>query len=165
MLMKFSERLKELRKEKGFTQRALARRLNYGCTTIANYERGKNRPKFEDLIKLADLLDTSIDYLLGVSDIRYEMMPYKMIEKKILKTAIQNDITLVAMDRLIIWFIYQTLKKNYSDEIQKNDLHNDKEAMKNIMQSVEKKCCVEFSERFYYCIRNDLIRDAIMSQI
>ncbi|MCI8342620.1 MAG: helix-turn-helix transcriptional regulator [Firmicutes bacterium] len=61
----FHNRLKKLRKQKSFTQADVGKYLDYGYTTISNYERGKNEPSFSDLIKLADLFGVSTDFLLG----------------------------------------------------------------------------------------------------
>ncbi len=71
--MEFKDRLRSLRKEKQLTQVKLGELLSYGYTTIANYESGRNQPSIEDLKKLASIFDVSMDYLLGVSDVR---LPY-----------------------------------------------------------------------------------------
>ena len=60
------KRLKELRKEKKITQVKLASKLHYGYTAIANYESGRNQPNIRDLTKLANTLNVSIDYLVGI---------------------------------------------------------------------------------------------------
>ncbi len=69
--MQFKDRLKMLRKEKKLTQVRLGKMLNYGYTAIANYESGRNNPSIEDLKKIAAIFNVSMDYLLGVNDIRY----------------------------------------------------------------------------------------------
>lgn len=69
--MLFKDRLKMLRKEKKLTQVRLGKMLNYGYTAIANYESGRNNPSIEDLKKIASIFNVSMDYLLGVNDIRY----------------------------------------------------------------------------------------------
>ncbi|MEY8321408.1 helix-turn-helix transcriptional regulator [Lachnospiraceae bacterium 46-61] len=69
--MLFKDRLKMLRKEKKMTQVTLGQMLNYGYTAIANYESGRNNPSIEDLKKIAAIFNVSMDYLLGVNDIRY----------------------------------------------------------------------------------------------
>lgn len=69
--MQFKDRLKMLRKEKKLTQVRLGKMLNYGYTAIANYESGRNNPSIEDLKKIASIFNVSMDYLLGVNDIRY----------------------------------------------------------------------------------------------
>ncbi len=73
--MEFKERLRMLRKEFGFTQEELAKRLNYGYTAISNYESGRNEPSISDLKKIADCFQVSMDYLLCVSDIRNPYHP------------------------------------------------------------------------------------------
>lgn len=63
--MPFPEILKELREKKGFTQKQLAEALYLSKTTISQYENGTHTPSIETFIKLADIFDVSIDYLLG----------------------------------------------------------------------------------------------------
>lgn len=73
--MEFKERLRMLRKEFGFTQEELAKKLNYGYTAISNYESGRNEPSINDLKKIASCFQVSMDYLLCVSDIRNPYHP------------------------------------------------------------------------------------------
>ncbi len=65
------QRIRELRLEKGMTQWHLARKLNFGCSAISNYENGRNQPNIETLKKLASVFEVSLDYLTGFSDERY----------------------------------------------------------------------------------------------
>ena len=68
--IKFNVRLKELRLEKGETQKELAKCLEIGRTTVSEYESGKIVPKQEGLLKIANHFDVSVDYLTGVSNER-----------------------------------------------------------------------------------------------
>ena len=61
----FPKRLKELRLKKGLTQTELGKKLGVKQSTFTNWENGKREPNFETLIKLADLLEVSVDLLLG----------------------------------------------------------------------------------------------------
>ena len=61
-------RLKELRKEKGFLQSEIAKKLSKTTTCICDWERGRTQPSIEDLSKLADFFNCSIDYLVGRED-------------------------------------------------------------------------------------------------
>lgn len=61
----FSERLKELRKKRGYTQSELADILNIKRATIAKWETGMTEPRIESLIKLADFFGVSLDWLFG----------------------------------------------------------------------------------------------------
>lgn len=63
-------RLKDLRKEKKVTQLQLAMALNMSQNTISRYETGERRAGYDELIKIADYFNVSIDYLLGRTDIR-----------------------------------------------------------------------------------------------
>lgn len=60
--------LKEIREEKNLQQKELAARLNRTPACISSWETGKTEPSIEDLVKLADLLDVSLDYLLDRTD-------------------------------------------------------------------------------------------------
>lgn len=62
------ERLKELRTEKGLTQRELASVLNVSSNCICEWEKGRSEPSIESLKILASRLECSIDYLIGFSD-------------------------------------------------------------------------------------------------
>ena len=57
-------RLKALRKEKGISQLKLAMDLNTNQNTISRYETGEREPGINELIKIADYFNVSIDYLL-----------------------------------------------------------------------------------------------------
>ncbi|WP_037372551.1 helix-turn-helix domain-containing protein [Anaerovorax odorimutans] len=64
------ERLKKLREDKKMTQVRLGIELGVSQETISGYEINKAVPPADMLVKLADCLDTSIDYLLGRTDIK-----------------------------------------------------------------------------------------------
>lgn len=61
----FQERLKELRKQNGLTQQQLAEILHISQPSYIRYEAGTAEPTQENLIKIADTFDVSVDYLLG----------------------------------------------------------------------------------------------------
>ena len=63
------ERLKELRKEKGLTQKQIAKIINKSETGYASWEQGLAEPCINDLITLSDYYKVSIDYLVGKDDI------------------------------------------------------------------------------------------------
>lgn len=66
-------RIAELRKEKKISQIALSMKLNVSQKTISAYENGKNEPSIATLKQLAQLFDTSVDYLIGYTNIRYPL--------------------------------------------------------------------------------------------
>lgn len=68
--MSFSERIKELRKEKGITQIELADAMGLSKGTVAMWEVGKREANFDTLDKLSVYFQVSVDYLLGRSNDR-----------------------------------------------------------------------------------------------
>ena len=62
-------RLKEIRKSKGISQLRLAMDLNTNQNTISRYETGEREPGINELIKIADYFNVSIDYLLERTNI------------------------------------------------------------------------------------------------
>lgn len=61
-------RLKELRKEKGLSQKALANELGVHYRTLQNWENGESNIKPEKAEELAKIFNVSVSYLLGYSD-------------------------------------------------------------------------------------------------
>lgn len=66
--MKFSERLKKLREEKGLTQVQLSELTGITARQIQKYEGGQSRPRLDAAEKLAKALNVSADELLGNAD-------------------------------------------------------------------------------------------------
>lgn len=62
------ERLKELRIQRGLYQKDVATKLGVDRTTYVKYENGRSEPNHEMLQKLADIFETTTDYLLGRTD-------------------------------------------------------------------------------------------------
>ena len=58
-------RLKELRKSRGISQLRLATQLHTTQNTISRYETGEREPGIDELIKIADYFNVSVDYLIG----------------------------------------------------------------------------------------------------
>jgi len=67
MIMKFNERLKTLREDRGLTQVQLSEKTGITARMIQNYERGSHRPRFEGAEKLANALGVPVAELLGQS--------------------------------------------------------------------------------------------------
>ena len=65
---KFSERIKELRIERGLSRTELAKQLNTLMRTVAYWETGERECSFDTLIAIAEFFEVSVDYLLGVKD-------------------------------------------------------------------------------------------------
>lgn len=63
-------RIKFLREEFNMTQQELADKLNGAKSTVAMYEKGDRKPSLEILIKLSEIFDCSIDYILCKTNTR-----------------------------------------------------------------------------------------------
>ena len=61
-------RIKEIRKSKKITAKQLADVVNVAESTMSLYENGKREPDFTTFIKIAEFLEVSTDYLLGITD-------------------------------------------------------------------------------------------------
>lgn len=60
--------MKELRTDNGYTPQTLAEKLGVTVRLVYYWESGKRECGFDMLIKIADLFNTSIDYLVGRID-------------------------------------------------------------------------------------------------
>ena len=60
----FGERVKQLRKDKGWTQKELGKMIGVTYAQLNKYEGGTNAPPLDKLHSLASALETSIDYLV-----------------------------------------------------------------------------------------------------
>lgn len=68
MIMKFNERLKELREKNNLTQEQLAKISGVSSRMIQRYEYGTSRPRLDAAEKIAKALNVSTDELLGNAD-------------------------------------------------------------------------------------------------
>ena len=62
--MSFGKRLRALRMKHNFTQQKTADMLNVTMSSYQKYEQDERFPSYEILIKIADIFDVSLDYLL-----------------------------------------------------------------------------------------------------
>ncbi len=82
--MEFSEKLKELRKQKGLTQEQLAEAINISRTAISKWESGKGYPNIDALRHLAKTFNVSIDDLLSTNELA--MMAEKSQKQEAIRT-------------------------------------------------------------------------------
>ena len=66
--MEFYVRLKELRKEAGETQKMLASAIGISVNQVIRFEKGEQKPGFDNLWALADHFGVTGDDLLGRTD-------------------------------------------------------------------------------------------------
>lgn len=66
----FSEVFLTLRSEKNVTREEVGELLGIGERAVRYYESGERRPNFDNLLKLGEYFDVSLDYLVGWSEDR-----------------------------------------------------------------------------------------------
>jgi len=66
--MGFGTRLRTVRLIRGYTQQKMSDMIGVALRTYQCYEQGKREPNYTTLIKIAESLNVSTDYLLGLDD-------------------------------------------------------------------------------------------------
>lgn len=94
-MAEMGEILAELRKDKHLLQKDLADFLSISIGTVSNYETGAHEPDFETLCKLADFFQVSTDYLLGRTNLPYDV---KKLNEPIRDSITISDITHTLMN-------------------------------------------------------------------
>jgi transcriptional regulator with XRE-family HTH domain len=97
--MDFSERLKQLRLNKGWSQRDLAKKLGLTNVAVSMYERGERQPDYAMLELICDTFNVSIDYILGKDDVT---MYYLKPEQSELLMKLYADEELYALVKTIL---------------------------------------------------------------
>jgi transcriptional regulator with XRE-family HTH domain len=82
------ERLRKIRKQRGLTLQETADKLGVARSTYAGYESNYRQPPLEILVQISEILKTSTDYLLGLTNNPYPKEPTRNI-KELLK---ENDL-------------------------------------------------------------------------
>lgn len=85
--MEFGSIVITLRKEKGISQTDLASLLGIHKNVLGRYERDEVKPSIEIARKIADILDVSLDYLTGKTDVEMD----KNTRKRILEVSKFSD--------------------------------------------------------------------------
>ena len=85
-LQKIGAFLKELRKEKGFTQEQLAETLNVSRRTVSRWETGNNMPDLDLLMEIADLYEVDLREMLN-GERKSEDKMNKELEETVLQVA------------------------------------------------------------------------------
>lgn len=68
MGLSFTEKLRQLRKKKGITQRQFAEIIPTSFSTVRRWEGGKIQPDLNTIIRIAEVLDTSVAFFTGETD-------------------------------------------------------------------------------------------------
>ena len=78
----FNGRLRQLMKEKGFTQHKLAEAVDVSEPSVYSYYHGFTTPRLDVLVAIAKVFDVTTDYLLGLED----------FNAKVLCSAVQQEL-------------------------------------------------------------------------
>ena len=68
--MQFSEKLYTLRKERGLTQKQEGEALSMAARQYQRFEKGEQKPGFDNLRHIADFYGVSVDWLMGRTERR-----------------------------------------------------------------------------------------------
>jgi len=77
-------RIRQLREEIGMTQVRLSIELEVSQETISAYENGKHYPSMLSAIKMMEIFNVGVDYMMGFSDVRVPVMNIKENEQILL---------------------------------------------------------------------------------
>jgi len=77
--MSFGENIALTRKQKGYSQNELAKKVGTISVTIGRYERNEIKPSIDIAKKIAEALEISLDYLVGNTDVLLESSLVKKI--------------------------------------------------------------------------------------
>ncbi|GJM78033.1 hypothetical protein HMSSN139_05290 [Paenibacillus sp. HMSSN-139] len=107
--MSFPYRLKQLRKEHKWTQEELGAKLNLTKVSISGYENGNRTPDMDTLIKISNVFNVSIDYLVGKSDVRSVDSP--IISGQVLKNSITNSPKPPLLEQIFFRWFFRGFKR------------------------------------------------------
>lgn len=142
-----NENIKSLRKSNGLSQEELANEIHVVRQTVSKWERGLSVPDSDSLIKLSEILHTSVSVLLGetveetqqteldkISE-KLEEINMKFFENKQKKIATYRNL-FIAVDALIV-FVFLVLLFMKSSYLQWKIADSNTMIMKFILQSFE----------------------------
>lgn len=132
--MVFAKRFKELREKRGWTQEDIAKRLKISRNTVAGYESKGKIPREDTLIAIANLFDTTTDYLLGRTD---DPNPQPSADDKI-QSALRkiNEAIDPSLDSKYIDVFLNTLEKIFYMAKQPDFPKEQEEAFKTVLEIV-----------------------------
>jgi len=80
------QNIHQIRKQKGFSQQELAEKINVNKQTIVEWEKGTTNPDIEDLLKLSQTLEVSVDSLLKDDKSQFAFYPKEKVKDKAIET-------------------------------------------------------------------------------
>ena len=78
--MNLGDNMMLLRKKKGLSQSELGKQIGTSGDVVGRYERGDIKPSIDVVEKIANVLDVSIDFLIGKSKMEFDQQAIKRLE-------------------------------------------------------------------------------------
>lgn len=122
-MINLSKRLKDLRLKEGLTQAELALELGLAKSTISQYESDERKPTYENLIKIADFYNISIDFLL-TGDLNVKEKQNTSYNKKYSKHILVLDKMTLDEQHQSLTFMEELLTARLEYENRLNKLNN-----------------------------------------
>lgn len=113
--MTFGSRLKELRKQFGFTQEQVAEKVGVQRAVYSHWENGVAHPSNDLMLKCADLFNVTVDYLLGRKGAKKEFSARKKVI--LLPGKIHADVSLASFSNEFAEWL-QSKGWNYEGELE-----------------------------------------------
>ncbi|RDY25775.1 XRE family transcriptional regulator [Romboutsia weinsteinii] len=89
--MEFGEKLLALRKKEGMSQEVLSERLNTSRQAISKWENGQGFPETEKLLKISNIFNVSVDYLLKSSVEQKEEKEGYYVSREVAEAFLSNE--------------------------------------------------------------------------
>ena len=113
------DRISRARRYSNMNQKELCEKADINEATLSRYENGLREPKAATLLKLAEVLEVSTDYLLGITDIRNYKKLNEDVGKKV-ESIYESTKEMLNQDGLML----------YGKPASKEDIDNILKAMK-----------------------------------
>ena len=158
-------RIQRLREKQGMKQEILAQKIDIERSNLSNYETGRRTIPFETLKKVAKVLNTSTDYLLGLTESKSakikdrEICDYTGLSDKsikILKTIKNLDIIqtinfLIEQEEIYLYSSFSpVIPKNCNQEKYNKAFERALQSYEQDIEKVSKSCIPILSSMYYY---------------
>lgn len=110
----FNQRFKELKEDKNIMLKDLASDLGYSSSKLSYYLNGNNEPSYDELIKIANYFEVSVDYMLGTSVYKTKLEELLAMRAQLDTIALNDEVHAVLADLQYILHELYTYQNDYS---------------------------------------------------
>lgn len=121
----FSDNLNRIMSERGISQKWLADAANTTEATISRYANGVHKPNIDIIVQIAQALNVSIDYLMGVSVIQSSESEASTEEQLIIKCYRRAS----DRDQRLVWSVLQEYLRSPQEEAFVSQLRLEKQSV------------------------------------